>query len=482
MAEKDSLTDNLNKDLDIDIDLSDFDDISLEELDGFEGIDFDNLELDDIDFDDLDVTSLDSGIGSSHEKTKQESEDDFDFESLLAEEEKKNSGIKQDSTPIPEDLQDTGPTSDIDDLMKEIEMDTYNDVFDDADKKLEEDTGELSNEDLDALFSSLGIEDDTSHDSNDEDYLKNSDELDDLFQQSMELSLEDGDLDDIQDISEVKSAKRKKSSKNKSGDKNRKTMSEILFGEPDEDDEEEERYLAEKKAQKEIKKAEKSEQKAVKKEEKNRKKQETLAVKQKENQGKAKAKADKKAAKEAEYKAELEAEKDAKKVPTFVVIVVFAAFAALAVFVILGTKNFDYQRVIDKATEYFDRQRYRLAYDEIAGVEVKEKDEDLKDRIYTVMYVERLYESYENNMKLDRPDKALDALIRGLEKYDEHYEEAVELNIVSDIDNCKQKIISALWTTYSMSQEEAYVVMGLEGHEYTAALDSYCSGLASLGE
>lgn len=62
--------------------------------------------------------------------------------------------------------------------------------------------------------------------------------------------------------------------------------------------------------------------------------------------------------------------------------------------------------MIKKAANYFERQRYRLAYDEVSGVEVKEKDQDLKDRIYTVMYVERLYESYENNMKLGRADKA----------------------------------------------------------------------------
>lgn len=33
-------------------------------------------------------------------------------------------------------------------------------------------------------------------------------------------------------------------------------------------------------------------------------------------------------------------------------------------------------------------------------------------------------------MKLGRADKALDALLRGIQKYDEHYDEAVELDIV----------------------------------------------------
>jgi hypothetical protein len=284
----------------------------------------------------------------------------------------------------------------------------------------------------------------------------------------MELSYENGELDDIEDRSEKSKGK---------GDKHKKSISEILFGEPDEDDAEEERLLAERKAQKEIKKSENAEKKAEKKALKDAKKQEALAVKDKEGrakaQAKASAKAKKKAAREAEYQAELEEEKDNKPVSTAAVVIVFAAFAALALFVILGTKSFDYSRVVTKATEYFDRQRYRLAYDEIAGVEVKSKDEELKDRIYTVMYVERLYESYENNMTLGRKDKALDALIRGLEKYDEHYEEAVELDIADDINVCRQKILQALEETFSMTEEDAYAMMAMDGQEYIVALAGY---------
>ena len=86
------------------------------------------------------------------------------------------------------------------------------------------------------------------------------------------------------------------------------------------------------------------------------------------------------------------------------------------------------------------------------------------------MYVERLYEYYENNMKLGRPDKALDALLRGIEKYDEHYDEAVELDIVKDIDSCRDKIINALWNTYGITEEMAYQILAMEGQEYTKTL------------
>lgn len=162
--------------------------------------------------------------------------------------------------------------------------------------------------------------------------------------------------------------------------------------------------------------------------------------------------------------------KRSEKVSTPTVIVVFVLFFALAAGVVLGTNQFNYSQVIKKAANYFERHRYRLAYDEVSGVEVKEKDQDLKDRIYTVMYVERLYESYENNMKLGRADKALDALLRGIQKYDEHYDEAVELDIVKDIDSCRDKIINALWNTYGITEETAYQILAMEGQEYTKTL------------
>ena len=162
-------------------------------------------------------------------------------------------------------------------------------------------------------------------------------------------------------------------------------------------------------------------------------------------------------------------------------VTIFLIFAALLTVVVLGTKEFDYRQVIRKAEDYFDRDRYSLAYDEVVGVQVKEDDEELRDRIYTVMYVERLYESYENNMLVGRRDKALDALLRGLEKYDVHYKEAVELNIVEDIDVCKSKIIAALKTCFGLSEDEARQIMTLEGQEYVQALLMYSEN-ANVGE
>lgn len=499
-----SFADNMDLDSGVDLDIDDLGDISLEELDDLENLDFGDLDFDDIDFDDIDVTSLDSKKASKQEK-KPEIEEDFNLDNL----------IREETSDTVEDTEDVGFRDGMDELDRFLNSDEgniaepdfggmniaepdfggmniaepdsdeelrnmedrnstddvaasegfpdsgMNNVFEEAVLQEQKDTSVGTGDmDLDSLFSALGIVDDVTESGNNDSAEAGEASFDELFE-SASLGAE-GLFDDIEELEDTKPKKRNKREK---GEK--RTISEILFGEPDEDDEEEERLQLIKKEQKKEKKEQKKADKEVKKAEK-------ASVLEVKKQKEEKEKKDKELKKKAELEAELEEEKGQKQVPTPVVIIVFLAFAALGGLVYFGSQFFHYSEVIRKATDYFERQRYRLAYDEVSGVEIKEKDEDLRDRIYTVMYVERLYESYENNIILGRNDKALDALIRGLEKYDEHYDEAVELEIVDDINLCKKKIISALASTYGMSENDAYDVMELEGQEYNQALLKWC--------
>ena len=415
------LNENIDIDSGVDVDADDMDDISLDELDHLDGMDLGDLDFDDIDFDDVDITKLDAGANPVVKKKPQEQEtDDMSLDALIEKANQEN--VK------PEPSQEE-PSAQADNT----------DVFGEADLQMQEDTALPEGVFDDALFGSMDMgmsEEPELSEKEKNPYTADEDGLDALLQSSMAESLLNGDLADIEDI----------------GEKTEEPVKKVK--------------QPRKKAEKKKKQAERE----AKKEEKDAAKQEMLSAKQAKDKAKQKEKADKKRQKDEAYAAELEAEKDQKKVSTPTVIVVFVLFFALAAGVVLGTNQFNYSQVIKKAANYFERQRYRLAYDEVSGVEVKEKDQDLKDRIYTVMYVERLYESYENNMKLGRADKALDALLRGIQKYDEHYDEAVELDIVKDIDSCRDKIINALWNTYGITEETAYQILAMEGQEYTKTL------------
>lgn len=514
----------MDKDSDIDFDLDDLSDISLDELDDLDNLDLGDLDLDDIDFDDLDVTNLDV-------KKQQKADEDFNLDSI----------VEETSEPEEEDVTELlGGFSNGDDVFSDADNELMNDVgmpgqvesqsleelmrdldisedelmanntdyeatstpianneatgFDGNDSGNEPDFDAMGGDDLNALlnqwdnedsfeqesapqdvdnmniddlFSALGIDDGAP--AQEENYVKNEGELDDLFENA---SLDQDLLGDIQDISEPAPSKQAKKKKKKSadgedGEKTKKTLSEILFGEPDEEDiEEEKQRLIEKEKKKVLK-----EEKKTAKEEKKAEKAAMLEMKKKDSDKAKKEKAEKK---KAELEAELEEEKGQKQVPTPVVIIVFLAFALLGGLVYFGAQYFHYSEVIRKATDYFERQRYRLAYDEVSGVDVKKQDEELRDRIYTVMYVERLYESYENNMSLGRPDKALDALLRGCEKYEEHYDEAVELDIVEDIDYVMSKIELALMADFGLTLDQAHEIIELEGQDYIQAVVKCC--------
>ena len=500
---------NVNSDSSVDIDMSDLDDISLDELDNLDDLDlgdFDlnDLDLDELDFDDLDITRLDV---KNDKPSVDKSDDDFSLDDLINESEASEE-IEEttealddysfedisEEQEVREEISDNNadadsPGFDLDELLggaTSSEDALFDSVFNEANNQLEEDTNvdfagldELTSGgeeftgsdsfDLDDLFSALGIEEESTSESNP--YTAGQDDLDALFESTNASAIELGELEDIEEVPGVKGKKKK----NK-GSKTKKTLSEIVFGEPDEDDFEEEEYLKVKQAEKE----EKKEAKKAQKEAKQAEKQEKLSLKKQADKIKTDEKKQKKFAKQEAIRLELEAEKSAKKVPTPVVIIVFLAFAALGALVVLGSKEFNYAQLIEKAADYFERHRYRLAYDEVAGVDVKEEDEELRDRIYTVMYVERLYESYENNMSLARYDKALDALLRGLEKYDVHYEEAVELDIVEDIDYCRGKILTALAEVFGISEAQAYEIMNLEGQDYSDMLNECCEDFETV--
>ncbi|MCM1272866.1 MAG: hypothetical protein NC225_08030 [Clostridium sp.] len=496
--EQENIDINISEDSGVNLDLSDLGDISLDELDELDDIDLSSLELDDIDFDDVDVTKLDESAvssGNSFHETE-----DFDMSTLLEDEDDVQDMSAQSIEDIADMMQaadeypgdaasdgaaDTGMPNGLagddggvfeeaetaqqfdEDFMGMVmneEESTEAALSQSAPETAEDTTPKTAEEidqmDLDDLFSALGIDDDKPDEEN---YTANQDKLDDLLNSSTEFDFEDGDISALEEIEEKDAGGKgsKKRGKKEKGEK--KSLSVILFGEPDADEEEENKAYEEKKA-------EQKEQKQALKEEKKVKKQEKQALKQRANAEKKQAKEQEKQEKLAEISAELELEKDEKKVSVAVVAIVFSLFAVLCVLVVFGSKGFNYSQAIKKAADYFDRQRYRLAYDEVSGVEIKKDDQNLKDRIYTVMYVERLYESYENNISIGYPDRALDALIRGLEKYELHYQEAVSLNIVEDIDSCKAKIVAALNETYGLSEEEAYEIISLDGQAYSSKL------------
>ncbi len=507
----------------------------LDKLDDMADLDMGDLDFSDIDFDDLDVTKLDElpddadlddllkefdgnfeiedhfeqdSTDSTEKEAKQEDivesskeldsdkkdgvekpdQQTFDadqfLDGLLLDEEQEAAqknpleevNMEQEDVSQTEETKEESATSndeayDLDDLLEDMGEETRSseeEITDipEEDKQPENIEGQPAEEevkasdgdDLEDLFSLLDLDENESQEHNEDESSKN------------EIPMQDNPLDDL-DVVGLQEPDDEVSKKEKPVKK--KSLMTILFGEPDEDDElspEEleaiEQKKAEKKAKKEAARLAKEEKKAAAKEEKAAK----TGDKKKAQEEKKKVRAVKKA------KQKEEEEKNAEPVKPLnkpAVVFIFTLFLGGTFLFYLGMNNFNYTLAIQKATDYFDNQKYHKAYDEIKGVEVKEKDQDLKDRIYTVMYVERLYEAYQNNIELDRQKKALDSLLRGVDKYYEYYDEAQKLGIVDDLNYSFAQVQTALQDHYGITVEQAAAINQLDSYEYVQTVDQY---------
>ena len=507
----------------------------LDKLDDMADLDMGDLDFSDIDFDDLDVTKLDElpddadlddllkefdgnfeiedhfeqdSTDSTEKEAKQEDivesskeldsdkkdgvekpdQQTFDadqfLDGLLLDEEQEAAqknpleevNMEQEDVSQTEETKEESATSndeayDLDDLLEDMGEETRSseeEITDipEEDKQPENIKGQPAEEevkasdgdDLEDLFSLLDLDENESQEHNEDESSEN------------EIPMQDNPVDDL-DVVGLQEPDDEVSKKEKPVKK--KSLMTILFGEPDEDDElspEEleaiEQKKAEKKAKKEAARLAKEEKKAAAKEEKAAK----SGDKKKAQEEKKKVRAVKKA------KQKEEEEKNAEPVKPLnkpAVVFIFTLFLGGTFLFYLGMNNFNYTLAIQKATDYFDNQKYHKAYDEIKGVEVKEKDQDLKDRIYTVMYVERLYEAYQNNIELDRQKKALDSLLRGVDKYYEYYDEAQKLGIVDDLNYSFAQVQTALQDHYGITVEQAAAINQLDSYEYVQTVDQY---------
>ena len=437
----------------------------LDELDKLADMDMNDMDFADIDFDDIDVTKMDYDELKSPLNTEDindlqidekylDEPADNDFEQEFQEKKQDESAVDPQSE-IPDDTDidamfkevfgDEGPDLQSPESVEmqhieepevmdeqEVPLETEEAVSETEQKPPAEDTGDASSgADMDDLFAMLGLDANTEMTAT----VPDKDEIPDF-----EIPPE---MEDLKDLGEIEPEKKKKS------------FMDVLFGEDDSDEPTPEE-LEEKRQKKEEAKLKRKEENKEKKAAQNEKKQKD----QKEKQAKL-------ASKKAEEAKLLAAEGPEKKLNKPLCVIVILFFLCIGGAVILGTNVFDYTLVITKATTYFERQKYGMAYREILGVNVKEQDKDLESRIYTVMYVERQYEAYENYRVMDKPDKALDSLLQGLAKYDDYYQEAQTLNILDDYNYAKNQIVTALNEAYGMTEADALELLQLPDQEYT---------------
>ena len=370
-----------------------------------------------------------------------EEEEPFSLDALASEEEEP---FSLDSLESEENIPEIEEPFAIDSFMEEEESDTGNEDMDLHISALHsEETGQTDNDlyagipGFEGIFDGIGDDD------------KDASDVSDIFADVL------GTVSNYGTDGEENIDNRSVKDEQKSG-KVKKNFFKGLFDNV-KNEETEKEFLKEKELEevKTVQKAAKKEQKiadaATKKAKKAEAKKSKLAAK---------------AAKKAEKASRLaEEEQDHSKINKKGAAVVFVAFAMLCAVIVLGTNTFSYSASIDQAEDYFARRKYTKAYNEISGIDVKKDDQELANKIKTVMYVNKEYDSYNNYYAIQYYAEALNSLLNGLTKYDLYLEQASELGVKSDLQYVKSQILEELDEKYNLDEESAKKITSVEDQE-----------------
>ena len=142
--------------------------------------------------------------------------------------------------------------------------------------------------------------------------------------------------------------------------------------------------------------------------------------------------------------------------------IIFAFFAILGIVLVIGTGMYSYQISIKNAATHFEYNHYNEAYEEIVGLNIKEQDQELYDKIMTVMYVNKELNSYYSYYDLEMYPEALDSLIKGLKRYELYLSIARTYEVEEDLNFIRTEILTELKEVFHISEAEAYAMLSDE--------------------
>lgn len=162
-----------------------------------------------------------------------------------------------------------------------------------------------------------------------------------------------------------------------------------------------------------------------------------------------------------------------KSIIVFVMLIV-----GIVVLVQMFGYTINYSGNINLAKDYYANQEYDKAYNSLDGIKLSGDDETLYKQAKVVMYVQRQYESYENYEKMNMHTEALNALVKGVDRYQTYRSEAKELGIEDKMTEVYNLIIKAFKDKFKMSETEAISLVELSKLDFT----SYYYKIEAYGE
>jgi hypothetical protein len=130
----------------------------------------------------------------------------------------------------------------------------------------------------------------------------------------------------------------------------------------------------------------------------------------------------------------------------------------------------------------FDHNRYEDTFDLLYGKKLSEEDELLLKKSTLVLQMQRKLDSCENYEKMDMSLEALDALLSGVERYNELLPDAEQYRVQDDVRDIYEQILDKL-AEYGVTEEEAQEINALgDNVTYTQKLKNIINGTDSDAE
>ncbi len=221
--------------------------------------------------------------------------------------------------------------------------------------------------------------------------------------------------------------------------------------------------------QEEIENQQKAEAKEAKKAQAEEKKKQAAAKKE-EKKKQAKQAKDKKPKKEKKPKKVKVKEPpkpgDILKIKPKSIILFILLIAGIIMLIQVFSYSINYSSKVNAAKDYFINGEYEKAYNSLSGMNLSGNEETIYNQSKVVMYVQRQYESYLNYRKMNMNTEAINALIKGVDRYQTYRAEGKELGVDDKMKESYDQIINALKDTYKISETEAISLADMSNSDF----------------
>ena len=147
------------------------------------------------------------------------------------------------------------------------------------------------------------------------------------------------------------------------------------------------------------------------------------------------------------------------RISPLAIILMITVIALLVGGIYIGSNVFSYNSNIKEATNSYIDNDYTKAYNLLAGMKLKDKDKDFYKQVENIMKVEKHINDFNSFITIEKYTYALEALIRGIESYDENIEASKELGTYEILETEMNEIDTLLKNYFVMSIEDARTII-----------------------